>query len=88
MDACVSHTYSAHGGQKKESDPLKLELWAGLYYKWVLGVEPRSSGRVSCALKALSHLPNPSNCLMSFKKFKVFRSSVPNLKNSKYTVTL
>jgi hypothetical protein len=48
------------GGQKRASDPLKLELQTPM---WVLGIEPGSSGRATTALDhcAISVIPETNS---------------------------
>jgi hypothetical protein len=35
----------SHGGQKRTVGPLELEFQIGVNHPWVVGIEPRSSGR-------------------------------------------
>lgn len=84
----VYHMCTVPMEARRESDPLELELQAVVYHKWVLGIEPRSSGKAASALRALSHLPTPSSCFLLFKKLKGFRSPMPELKKAKFTVLL
>lgn len=45
------HVCSAHDGQKRVSDPLRLELQKVVSHPVRLGIEPRSTGREASALK-------------------------------------
>ncbi|CAO2613295.1 hypothetical protein LEMLEM_LOCUS16011 [Lemmus lemmus] len=46
----VPCTCSARRGQKRASDPLKLDLQILLKIMWMLRIQPGSSGRASSAL--------------------------------------
>lgn len=54
----VPHGYSAHGGQTRSSDPLRLELnlVVSLAVMWVLGSEPRlpaSTTNINCSVNCM-----------------------------------
>jgi hypothetical protein len=53
---CIRYMPSTSGSQKRASDPLDVEFQRVVSHHWVLGIEPRSSARVSSAL----------NCWASF----------------------
>lgn len=58
----VTHGCSAHGGQTRSSDPLRLELnvVVSLAIMWVMGSEPRlpaSTTNINCFLNCMPLIP-------------------------------